>query len=161
LAHIYIVDLAANVFEKLPGDGIEIVNEAGDQSYMIYKAPGIDKMFYSPDGYYPTLVGNALITHEFFHAINKAKPNPSSEMEGIGMAIKDYDIVTSILPVDSYNLDADGDGFVASPGVMTTTTSSLYAPRYDESQIGGWIDCNDQNADVLPFYVDPDSSCGN
>jgi len=149
-AHLYIVDLASGVFEKLPGDGIEITNDSGGETYTVYKSFGTDKRFYSPDGYYPSLIGSALIAHAFFKAVNDA---------AIGMAIDDYDIVTSILPMDYYNTDKDEDGFTVSPGAMTTT-AGLYAPhQFDEEQVGGWIDCNDENADVLPYYVDPDSSC--
>ena len=151
-ANIYIVDLKTAVFDKLVTDGIDIVNADGDESYTVYKTFGTDKGFYCPDGYYPSLVGSAIIANAFFDVINH--PKGENDETTIGIALDAYDIVTDILPVDAYNIDSDEDGFVVTPGYMGT---SYTIPQYDEEQIGGWIDCDDTDAEVVPNFVEAGS----
>ena len=149
---IYVVDLERDIFNKLADEGIEIVNADGTDAYTVYKTFAKGKGFYTPDGYYPTSVGSALIANEFSKVINSIHDNTiegDEEQIDIGIGIDLYDIVDSILPVDFYNTDTDGDGFIVTPGTMTTS----FIPQYDKEQIGGWIDCNDSDAEALPYYV--------
>lgn len=143
-ANIIVVDVTANIFDKLiplnETGGVLISNEDDDE-VKLYKTFGIDKGFYSLDGYHPSLSGAIKISKEFISAIND---------EGIGIAVDPdlFDIVESVLPVDFYNIDADEDGFVLAPGFI-----SLTIPIYDDDQVGGWIDCNDSNDTVFPEFV--------
>ena len=154
--NVAVVDLESLIFDKLTNEGIEILNATGTTSYRVYKTFAMDKGFYNPDGFYPSYTGSAIIANAFLNAINTAQNENSEEKIGIGILTDVYDeIVDTVLSVDSYNTDADEDGFVISPGVMGTLFTIT---QYDEDQIGGWIDCNDDDADVLPSFVS-DGDC--
>lgn len=174
--NIFLVDVDTEIYQKLDDSdgegnyGLNIASFRPDDDNQIdetlaaelnldlYVNKTIGGGFYSLDGYHPGHIGYACIGFLFMNKIQNAGIGFDLEAtytdpvtEGVFPAFDTE--ITDILVFDLYNFDQDADQFGPSIGYASFGTEENNVHAYDAITTGGWIDCNDTDETILPFFV--------
>ena len=165
--NVYLVDLKTDVYDRLTDpDGLDIMSirpeDDNDLDEDLHVKTSLIKTmaggFYSHDGYHPGHTGYGVIGFTFMNRIAEAgigfdlDATFVYEVDGGTYPALDLDI-TDIVVLDPYTYDGDGDHFVGSPGYAIFGSEDNDVHGYDAVHFGGWIDCNNFDETVLPFYI--------
>ncbi|MBU4316083.1 MAG: hypothetical protein KKF30_02275 [Proteobacteria bacterium] len=179
--NIYLVDVDAEIYQKLddvdsegnfglnistfrPNDD-NIIDEgfAEEWNMDLFLDKTMGGGFFSHDGYHPGHTGYACISFLFMNKIQDAGIGFDLEATFVnefdGKTYPAYDAeITDFLLIDPYGIDQDGDHFVSTPGyaLFDGSGGENDVHGYDAVHTGGWIDCNDTDETILPFYIGGD-----
>jgi hypothetical protein len=169
--NIFLVDVNAEIYEKLTDEnGLDIStfrpNDENKIDESLAEELNIDLFlnktmgggFFSHDGYTPGHTGYGCIGFLFMNKIQEAgigfDLNATFVNEFDNQTYPAYETeITDILVLDPYGFDQDADHFVGAPGTAYYDADGRVVHGYDAVHVGGWIDCNDLDAAILPFYV--------